>query len=112
MMLGCYAEAGAGLGGPSGRGGQPQADLALGTASKDLGCPRAELHIALTLDRRLLNGNAIRYLIEGCGQRATYVESCYTGSDTPKGPGYTQVDGSTPLFCRDFLVARVPLPPP
>jgi hypothetical protein len=46
------------------------------TAAADLRCEHVE--IVLVFDRRYANTASVRYVIEGCGQRATYAESCQT----------------------------------
>ncbi len=52
-----------------------------------------------------MNETAFRFVIEGCGQRAGYVESCIL-DDKPR-PGFTTIDGS--LACRWIMVTRVSL---
>ena len=44
------------------------------TAVVDLGCPKVE--IVLTLERRYANTASARYVVEGCGVRALYAETC------------------------------------
>lgn len=44
------------------------------TAGADLGCPRID--IVLTLERRYVNLASARYVVEGCGTRALYAETC------------------------------------
>lgn len=62
----------------------------LQTAADDLGCDR--VGIVLTFDRRYANSASIRYVVEGCGQRATYAETC---ENYP--------------HCRYLLVSAVPI---
>jgi hypothetical protein len=47
---------------------------AVATAERDLAC--GEVAIVAALDRRYLNGTVARYVIEGCGKRGLYVETC------------------------------------
>jgi hypothetical protein len=63
----------------------------LRTAAIDLACPPVER--VLTLERRYANTSAPRYVIEGCGKRALYAESC---EDYP--------------HCRYLLLSTVPTP--
>jgi hypothetical protein len=60
-------------------------------ARVDLQC--AEAAIVLTMDRRYANGSALRYIVDGCGRRALYAESC---EDFP--------------VCRYLLVSVIPVP--
>lgn len=64
---------------------------ALHTAASDLGCARVD--VVLTLERRYANTAAPRYVIEGCGKRATYAETC---EDYPR--------------CRYLVLSIVPVP--
>ena len=48
----------------------------LDLAARDLACPRGEVSIAMTLDRRYANGYSLRYVVDGCGTRALYAEDC------------------------------------
>lgn len=64
---------------------------ALRTAASDLGC--AHVDIVLTLERRYANTSVPRYVIEGCGKRATYAETC---EDYPR--------------CRYLVLSIVPVP--
>ena len=66
---------------------------ALRTAASELGC--AHVDIVLTLERRYANTSAPRYVIEGCGKRATYAETC---EDYPR--------------CRYLMLSVVPVPAP
>lgn len=63
------------------------------TASRDLGCEHVE--IVLTLERRYANTATARYVVEGCGRRALYAETC---EDYP--------------HCRYLMLSLVPLTPP
>ena len=89
----------------TGTGETPRTDGALKTAANDLQCPLKEVHIEVETVRRYVNESAFRYVIEGCGQRAGYVESCDL-FDKPM-PGYTTIDGT--LLCKWVLVSRVSL---
>jgi hypothetical protein len=64
---------------------------ALRTAASDLKCER--VGIVLMFDRRYANSAYLRYMIEGCGQRGLYAETCAT---------YPQ--------CRYLLVSVIPVP--
>jgi hypothetical protein len=85
---------------PSVQNAPPSADdsdearrgTALHTAAGDLGCTAVEL--VLTFDRRYANTATVRYVIEGCGKRALYAETC---EDYPR--------------CRYLLLSVVPVPP-
>lgn len=44
------------------------------TAGADLGC--AQIELVLTLERRYANTASARYVVEGCGTRALYAETC------------------------------------
>lgn len=44
------------------------------TAGADLACQRID--VVLTLERRYANTAAARYVVEGCGTRALYAETC------------------------------------
>ena len=46
----------------------------LRTASADLACSHVE--VVLTLERRFANTASARYVVEGCGKRALYAETC------------------------------------
>lgn len=48
----------------------------LDQSAKDLNCPRDRVTLLQTYNRRALNASVLRYLIEGCGQRALYGEMC------------------------------------
>jgi hypothetical protein len=61
------------------------------TAAADLACEHVEM--VLTLERRYANTAAPRYVIEGCGKRALYAETC---EDYPR--------------CRYLLLSVLPLP--
>lgn len=65
----------------------------LRTAAGDLACPAVE--VVLRLERRYANTAVPRYVVEGCGKRALYVETC---EDYPR--------------CRYLVVSVVPLAPP
>jgi len=84
---------------PSVRAATPTSDdsredrlaTALRTAATELGCARVD--VVLTLERRYANTSAPRYVIEGCGMRATYAETC---EDYPR--------------CRYLMLSLVPVP--
>jgi hypothetical protein len=86
---------------PSVQGAPPTPDdseearrgTALHTAAGDLGCTGVEL--VLAFDRRYSNAASVRYVIEGCGKRAVYAETC---EDYPR--------------CRYLLLSVVPVPVP
>ena len=44
------------------------------TAKGDLACVNVD--VVLTLDRRYANSVVVRHVVEGCGKRALYVETC------------------------------------
>lgn len=89
-------------------GQSPRSDAVLNAAARDLGCPLASVHVEAETMRKYLNEAAFRFVIEGCGERAGYVEICdLVGEPTP--PGWTPVDGS--LACRYLLVTRVRIAP-
>ena len=46
----------------------------LATAKADLACSHVD--VVVTLDRRYANSVAVRHLVEGCGKRALYIETC------------------------------------
>lgn len=46
----------------------------LATAKTDLACSNVD--VVVTLDRRYANSVAVRHLVEGCGKRALYIETC------------------------------------
>ena len=60
-------------------------------ARSDLQC--GEAAIVLTMDRRYANGSALRFIVDGCGKRALYAESC---EEYP--------------VCRYLLVSVIPVP--
>lgn len=92
------------------QGTNQRADVALRTASEDLGCAVESMMIATTLERRLSNSSVARYVIEGCGERALYVEQCES-SDEPSGEGFQPVQGAPSSFrCRYLIVSRVAIP--
>ncbi len=92
------------------QGTNQRADVALRTASEDLGCAVETMLIATTLERRFSNTSVARYVIEGCGERALYVEQCET-SEQPSGEGFQPVLGGSPSFrCRYLMVSRVAIP--
>ncbi len=47
----------------------------LRTAAADLSCP-TKVDVVLTLERRYANTASARYVVEGCGKRALYAETC------------------------------------
>ena len=110
---------GAGLTGCGGRlptarvytatGENPGSDAALRSAARDLACPLGELHVEATLVPRYDQNAALRFLIDGCGQRASYVEDCEVTSGAPASPDAVRV--SDVVWCRYLLVSRVSLRP-
>lgn len=64
--------------------------LAERSATRELACD--DVRIVATVDRRYANSASVRYVIEGCGHRALYVEDCTRESS-----------------CRYLLVSVVPL---
>ncbi len=76
---------------PAGAGTSERARrrLAEETASGDLECNEAQ--VVAALERQFSNSTTARYVIEGCGKRALYVENC---EDLP--------------VCRYLLVSVVP----
>jgi hypothetical protein len=100
--------------GPLAYGGtDSQVDVALRTASGDLGCALDKVVVVATLERRYANTATARYVIEGCGERALYVEQCQVGEVTPDltRQGFHAFDGSlASLVCRYLLVSRVAIP--
>lgn len=44
------------------------------TAKADLACSTVD--VVLTLERRYANSASVRHVVEGCGKRALYVETC------------------------------------
>ena len=105
LLLGCF---GSGPTSTTYSGSAPRSDAVLREAERDLGCPLAQLRITQETNRRYVNEIAFRFVVEGCGERAGYVEECAMVGDT-KPPGWTEVNGS--LACRDVLVTRVRLAP-
>ena len=89
-------------------GQNPRADIALKTAAEDLGCPLGELRIMAESRRKYLNESSFRWVIEGCGERAGYFETCDLVGEPPP-PGWTTADGS--LACRDVLMTRIRIAP-
>lgn len=61
------------------------------TAAHDLACPNVS--VVLVLERRYANTAAPRYVMEGCGKRALYAETC---EDYP--------------HCRYVMLSTVPVP--
>jgi len=71
--------------------GESRLSTALRTAAGDLGCE--QVSVVLVLERRYANTSAPRYVIEGCGKRGLYAETC---EDYP--------------HCRYLLLSMVPVP--
>lgn len=90
-------------------GANPGSDAALRSASRDLACPLGELHVESTMVPRYDQNAALRFLIDGCGQRASYVEDCEVTSGAPASPDAVRV--SDVVWCRYLLVSRVSLRP-
>jgi hypothetical protein len=89
-------------------GRSPRSDAVLREAATDLACPLASLHVEAETERRYIGESAFRFVVEGCGERAGYVEVCDVVSG-PASPGWTTIDG--PLVCRYLIVTRVRLTP-
>jgi hypothetical protein len=84
----------------------PRADIALRTAARDLGCPLEELRIEAVTNHRYVNETGFRYVVEGCGERAGYIESCeLVGSPPPEGWATAEGD----IACKDILMTRLRL---
>jgi len=86
------------------------ADIALHVASRDLGCPLEQLQLVSQANRRYVNESAFRYVIEGCGERAGYYETCDLITTEPLPPGWYATNDS-PLACRDLLMTRIRIAP-
>lgn len=93
----------------AGTGKHPSSDAALRAASRDLGCPVGELHVEATMIPRYDQNTVLRFLIDGCGQRAGYVEDCEVTAGPPASPDAVRV--SDVAWCRYLLLSRVPLRP-
>ena len=93
----------------TGAGQNPGSDAALRSASRDLACPVGDLHIEATLTPRYDQTAALRFLIDGCGQRAGYVEDCEVTAGAPASLDAVRV--SDVVWCRYLLVSRVSLRP-
>jgi hypothetical protein len=94
-------------------GTESQVDVALQTAARDLSCSLDKVVVVAVLERRYANTATARFVIEGCGERALYVEQCQIGEQTPDlaRQGFHGFDGSlTSLVCRYLLVSRVAIP--
>ena len=106
LLAGCFS---LGPSSPTFSGGRaPRTDLVLEQAAKDLPCPVGDLRIVVETPRRYLNEAAFRFVVEGCGERLGYVESCVVFDAPPAD--YRVIDGS--LACRDVLVTRLRLTAP
>jgi hypothetical protein len=68
-------------------------DKVLDVAARDLECARTDVAIVMTFDRRFGNSYSLRYLVDGCGQRALYGEDC-----------------SKMTACEYIIASRMPLP--
>ena len=86
-----------------------RSDAALTRAARDLDCPLETLVISAETNRRYLNEAALRFVIDGCARRASYVEECDLVDDprAAAASGWTIVEDS--LACRYFLVATLEL---
>lgn len=89
-------------------GRHPRSDAVLLQASRELACPLGGLRIVAETSRRAINETALRFVVEGCGVRGSYVEECDLIAGAPE-PGWTIVEDT--IACRDFLVAKLPLQP-
>jgi hypothetical protein len=97
-------------------------DVAERTARRDFACEDAKVVVALFLSETeghpwqpLIQNTSgrPRYVVEGCGKRGLYVESCAFADDSmPKGDDTTP--GSVPRVyeCRYLLVSVVPMGAP
>lgn len=104
LVAGCVSP---GPSSPTHTGGRaPRTDLVLEQASRDLPCPLGDLRVVVETQRRYLNEAGFRYVVEGCGERLGYVETCELLDPVP--PDYRVIDGA--LACRDLLVTRLRLP--
>jgi hypothetical protein len=77
----------------------------LATAGTDLGCPAERLAIALELYGTVSKGTA-RFLVDGCGERALYVEAC---QEAPPDQRWVLIADYSGLYCRYFITSRFPL---
>ena len=76
----------------------------IATAAGDLGCD--SLRIVSGIDGgRALNGTYLRYVVEGCGQRALYLERC---AFPPGQVSVVAVDTAS-IACEYLLVSTMPL---
>ncbi|MBN9162814.1 MAG: hypothetical protein BGO98_03865 [Myxococcales bacterium 68-20] len=89
-------------------GKSSKADIALQTAARDLGCPIEELSVIGESRRRYINESSFRWVIEGCGERAGYFETCEL-LEAPIPAGWTIVEGE--LACRNVLMTRIRIAP-
>ena len=105
LVAGCFSS---GRTDPTFTGRSPRSDAVLRVAAGDLGCPLTSVHVEAETGRRYINETAFRFVIEGCGERAGYVEICDLVGE-PAPPGWAPVDGS--LACRYLLVSRVRVTP-
>ncbi|MCA9589908.1 MAG: hypothetical protein KC657_31605, partial [Myxococcales bacterium] len=105
LLVGCFSS------GPTSAtftGQSPRSDAVLQVAARDLQCPLASLRVDAETRRRYLNETAFRFVVEGCAQRAGYVEACDLVGDAPPA-GWVTIDGS--LACRYILVTHLTLAP-
>lgn len=107
FLSGCFSAGGSE---PTFSGGRaPRTDAVLAQASTDLECPTASLRIVVETNRRFLNESAFRFVVEGCGERAGYVEQCELEREDLER-GFRRV--SDHLSCRNVLVTRVRIAAP
>jgi hypothetical protein len=76
----------------------------LTTASDDLQCPARDLAIALQLGGPVGRGYA-RFLVDGCGERALYIESCVSEPPDARWVRIPEYGSST--FCRYLIASRL-----
>lgn len=90
-------------------GRNPRSDGALRAAANDLKCPIQDLGVVAETSRRSLNETTLRFVIEGCGRRGSYLETCDLVADVraAMAEGWTVVEDN--LMCRYILVASLSL---
>ena len=89
-------------------GRHPRSDAVLREAVRDLACPMEALRIVAETSRRTVNESAFRFVVEGCGARASYVEECDFVETIE--PGWTLIE---PGFAsRDVLFTKLSITPP
>lgn len=89
-------------------GRHPRSDAVLREATRDLSCPMESLRVVAETDRRFVNETAFRFVVEGCGARASYVEECDFVETVQVG--WTTVEPG--FACHDVLFSKLTLAPP